>query len=372
MGSDASARAMTIVVILPDGHVARPIRLASVHSSEDTVLVAEAAVTEGVTITGVAPAIDSAPGASSTFIPRPDLEMRAPATLTQALENVPGVSAIGEGQGAVPAIRGLARGRSLIMVDGSRVSTERRAGPNASFLDPSAVSSMEVARGPGSVAYGSDAFGGVIAVRTRRPDHKSPFKASVTGPWAPAFRRAAAKSNCPAAMVPAACWCRFARASSSDYIAPGGVVPNSGWHEAGVRALWEHETGSHAWSAGWESDFGRDIGRPRSDASTMRTETPYEDSHRLTLSYEGRAAGWFEHLRISGQLGSSKERTEQDRLPTAKQPRNLTQADTSFRDQQLRVIGDRMLGRVRVQAGADLHGRSGRAQSIGANSKHKV
>src|SRR5207237_6381547 len=116
---------------------------------------------------------DSAPGASTTYVPSADLGQRAPATLSQALENVPGTSFISEGQGAVPAIRGLARGRSLIVVDGGRASSERRAGANASFLDPAVIGSIEVARGPGSVAYGSDAFGGVIAVRTRRPSYQS-------------------------------------------------------------------------------------------------------------------------------------------------------------------------------------------------------
>ena len=86
----------------------------------------------------------------------------------QALENVAGVNQVSEGQAAVPPIRGLARGRTLILIDGARVSSERRVGPSATFLDPSVIEGVDVSRGPGSVAYGSDAFGGVISVRTRR------------------------------------------------------------------------------------------------------------------------------------------------------------------------------------------------------------
>ena len=168
----APAPPVTIIVILPDGRVARPIRVTEWPPGGELVLVAEPAIAEGVTIAGIAPTIDTALGASTTLVPQADLEVRAPATLTQSLENVPGVSFISEGQGAVPAIRGLARGRSLIVVDGGRVSTERRAGVNASFLDPSTIDRIEVARGPGSVAYGSDAFGGVIAVRTRRAGYR--------------------------------------------------------------------------------------------------------------------------------------------------------------------------------------------------------
>ena len=117
---------VTIVVILPDGRVARPIRLRSWDSTGETILTVEAAVDETVTIAGVAPGVDTAAGASSTLSPGADVDMRAAATVSQALENVPGVSAIADqGQGAVPAIRGLARGRSLLL-DGSRATTERR------------------------------------------------------------------------------------------------------------------------------------------------------------------------------------------------------------------------------------------------------
>ena len=90
----------------------------------------------------------------------------------QAVENVPGVNQVSEGQAAVPAVRGLARGRTLMLIDGSRVSSERRVGPSATFMDPSVMEGVDIARGPGSVAYGSDAFGGVISVRTRQPASK--------------------------------------------------------------------------------------------------------------------------------------------------------------------------------------------------------
>src|SRR6185503_13956850 len=51
---------VTIVVILPDGRVARPIRLLTWEAAGDLVLVAEAAVAEAITIAGVAPTIDRA------------------------------------------------------------------------------------------------------------------------------------------------------------------------------------------------------------------------------------------------------------------------------------------------------------------------
>jgi outer membrane receptor protein involved in Fe transport len=160
-----------IIITVPGGQVAAPVRLTDLNPGiELTLRVDTAAVNETLTVLGAAPTIDAAPGAAAALLTAADLALRHPATLLQALDVVAGVSAISEGQGAVPAIRGLARGRTLILVDGSRATTERRAGANASFLDPGVTQAIEVARGPGSVAYGSDAFGGVIAARTRRPD----------------------------------------------------------------------------------------------------------------------------------------------------------------------------------------------------------
>ena len=69
----------------------------------------------------------------------------------------------------------------MILIDGARVSSERRAGASATFLDPSLIEGVDVSRGPGSVAYGSDAFGGVISVRTRRVMPGSPWAFQFSG-----------------------------------------------------------------------------------------------------------------------------------------------------------------------------------------------
>jgi len=351
---------VTLIVILPDGRAARPIQVQAWDASGSVILEADAAVTDAVTVAGVAPTIDAAAGASTTLLPAGDVEQRAPATLTQALENVPGVSAIADvGQGAVPAIRGLARDRSLILLDGSRVSTERRAGPNASFLDPAVFSTIEVARGPGSVAYGSDAFGGVIAIRSRRVDHAAPLHARVTGTWGAGIPEARGDVEVSRGYGSGGVLVSVHARQFDDYRAPTGTVSNSGWQDGGISALWEHDTGSGTWSAGWQTGLDRDIGRPRSDSATIVATTPYEDSHRLTVSYDGRSAGWFRNVRFGGLFGTSRERTDQDRLATARQPRNVTEGEMSSREGQLRVTGEHALGRTRLQMGADYQGRHG-------------
>jgi outer membrane receptor protein involved in Fe transport len=351
---------MTIVVVMSDGRVAQPIRVTEWTPDRELMLVADAAVAEGMTVDGIAPAIDSAPAAVLTLLPAADLHMRAPATLAQSLENVAGVSTIADdGQGAVPAIRGLARGRSLVLVDGSRVSTERRAGANASFLDPAAISTIEVARGPGSVAYGSDAFGGVIAVRTRAPGFQAPLRVRISGTAGEGIPQARAQLEVSRGSRSDAMLVSIRARAFGDYHAPTGIVPNSGWRDGGIGARWDHDGGGRTWSMAWQTGLAREIGRPRSDTTTIVAATPYEDAHRLTAQYASESAGWFQNLRISGLFGWSRDRTEQDRQPSSRQPRNLTQADVSSREAQIRANAERMFGRVRIQAGADLQGRYG-------------
>ena len=171
-----------ILVILPGERYMKPYLVESIPEEGPLVVRISPLVEESVTVTGgAAPDIDSAPASATTLLSHTDIEVRQPVNLIQALENVPGVNKVSEGQAAVPAIRGLARGRTLLLIDGARVTTERRAGPSASYLDPFLLEGIQVSRGPGSVAYGSDAFGGIIHARTRRPVPGTPFRLRFLG-----------------------------------------------------------------------------------------------------------------------------------------------------------------------------------------------
>jgi outer membrane receptor protein involved in Fe transport len=88
--------------------------------------------------------------------------------IMEALADTPGVHFIGSGGFSVtPTIRGLARRRVLVMVDGHRITSDRRAGTSATFVPPELVENIEVVRSSSSVLYGSDAIGGVINILTR-------------------------------------------------------------------------------------------------------------------------------------------------------------------------------------------------------------
>lgn len=88
--------------------------------------------------------------------------------------------------GGSPFVRGLTGQQTLLLVDGIRLNNATfRSGPNQylNTLDPFLLDRVEIARGSGSVQYGSDALGGTINVLTSTPDFSdSPaFHGSVVG-----------------------------------------------------------------------------------------------------------------------------------------------------------------------------------------------
>lgn len=86
--------------------------------------------------------------------------------------------------GGSPMIRGFATNRLLYAVDGVRMNTAIfRAGniQNVISLDPFATEKTEVVFGPGSVIYGSDAIGGVMAFQSLQPKFSLTEKPLISG-----------------------------------------------------------------------------------------------------------------------------------------------------------------------------------------------
>ena len=347
-----------ILVIDAAGNYARPILIETLDPSAELLVPIAPIGHETVTVSGSAPSIESTPGAATASLSSRDVMVRQPANLVQALENVAGVNQVSEGQAAVPAIRGLARGRTLILIDGARVSSERRVGASATFLDPSLIEGVDVSRGPGSVAYGSDAFGGVISVRTRRVLPGSPFafkfSGTIGGGGIPEQRGAIELSKgLPEGGILFAAHVREA----DDWESPESAVFNSGFGDAGFLVRAEQKLGVGYLTAGWQSDFGNDIERPRDNSTTVRFYYPYEDSHRFTAGYEARNVGGLQRLAVTGFLGSYAQRTDQDRFATATTGRSIERADLSANDFHVRGFGEKLAGRSRIEFGVDVNGR---------------
>ncbi len=259
----------------------------------------------------------------------------------------------------MPAIRGLARGRTLILIDGARVSSERRAGPSATFMDPSMIESVDVSRGPGSVAYGSDAFGGVISVRTRRVNPGAPWSAQFTGTVGTGVPERRGAIELSRGLAKGGFLIAAHIRKVDDWESPVAEVFNSGFSDHGFLGRFEHAAGPGIFSASWQSDFGRDIGRPRDNSQTVRFYYPFENSHRVTAGYDLNDVPGLDRVTFTGFFGTFEQRTDQDRFPSATTGRTIERADLSARDFHARGSGMRLIGRSRLEFGVDVNGRFG-------------
>ncbi|NYT22611.1 TonB-dependent receptor [Alcaligenaceae bacterium] len=132
-----------------------------------------------VTATGFEQAIADAP-ASISVITSEDLEGKFYRDVTDALQDIPGVSIEGGAGGKIEStsvnIRGMGENYVLFLIDGKPLGASSEAyyngfggGAQTSWLPPlSAIERIEVIRGPMSSLYGSSALGGVINVITKK------------------------------------------------------------------------------------------------------------------------------------------------------------------------------------------------------------
>lgn len=108
---------------------------------------------------------------AETSVSSLEIQEKISDNIMESMSDTAGVHFIGKGGFSVtPSIRGLARRRVLVLVDGTRVTSDRRVGSSASFVPPEFARRIEVVRSAASVLYGSDAIGGVMNIFTRPSD----------------------------------------------------------------------------------------------------------------------------------------------------------------------------------------------------------
>lgn len=127
---------------------------------------------------------------SVNAVSRHTLDEFNPRTTPEALVGVNGIfiQKTNHGGGS-PFIRGLTGNQTLILVDGIRMNNSTfRYGPNQylNTIDAYTINRIEVAKGTGSVQYGTDAIGGVVQIITKEPlfsEAKKTFHGKVIGKY---------------------------------------------------------------------------------------------------------------------------------------------------------------------------------------------
>ncbi len=348
-----------VLVVAPGGLFMKPILVERLAAGQLLVLTVESLVSERVVVSGAAPDIEATPTAATASLSQAEMQTRLPSNLVQALENIAGVNQVSEGQAAVPAVRGLSGGRTLILIDGARVNSERRAGASATFLDPEVLEGVEVARGPSSVAYGSDAFGGVIAVTTRKVAPSSPWAGRVSATLGTGVPDRRVGADVSKGFAGGSLLLAVHARDVDDWDSPSGTTFNSGYNDGGLLAKATHTVADGFLSVGYQGDFGRDIERPRDNSRTVRFFYPEENSHRVTAEYDKPDVGPFEELGLNLFYGRYSQTTDQDRFATATTARSVDRAEISAHDFQFRGYARRALGGARWELGLDVNGRAG-------------
>jgi len=350
-----------LLVTRPDGVALAPHPVLELSEGALLEVRLAGALRESVTvISGSVPDLELPPAAAATVIGRRDLEQRRPATLGQVLEVTPGIETGGGGLAAVPSLRGLAMSRTLLMLDEGRVTAERRAGPSATFLDPDTVEEVEVIRGPGSVAYGSDAFGGIIRARSRMPTVGEGLRVRYGLFGGLGSGETGAMAEVSGDALGGALLAGIQARAYDDYRSPEGEVPDSSARRHGVRLAWQRYVRSGVLRIGWRSDLGREIGKPSTDWPERRTTYPEEDSHRLGISYEAPGPGRWSRVTVSASWNRYRLLLEKDRFATADDGRRITGSETSASDYELRLEAERPLGEAtRLIVGIHGYGRYG-------------
>ncbi len=341
-----------LVATSPAGETSAPFEISDLAVGE---IELPEVLRESVTVvSGVAPSLDLLPGSVATVLTREELEQRAPQRLYQALESIAGASKLGDGADSVPALRNLGRGRTLILIDGARVTAERRAGPSATFVDPASLGSVEVVRGPGSVIYGSDAFGGVLNAVTRDPEMDQ-FHLSYGAEGS--FESSDEQSGFVAGSRPIGSGAVLVEGHYRDAgnVAAGGgkEIGNSSYTSFGGALRYVVSTGTGWLRVGLALDRVEDLGKTAIDSQQIRAYYPNEDSDRLTASWLGTAGPW-DAVEAAAFYGTYVTVLDRDRTPTATSNRRIDRADTRAKDASARLVAGRSLAGGRFQAGLDL------------------
>ncbi|MDH3784940.1 MAG: TonB-dependent receptor [Acidobacteriota bacterium] len=236
-------------------------------------------------------ATDSPVGASSTVL-TPGETLDTPESVTRLAASAPGVSENGQdGLFQTISIRGVSRQRVIQLISGMRITSERRAGVSASFLDPLLVGRVEIVRGPATTFHGSGALGGVVQSFPSSPSgsmFQTGYKSDGDESWLAGSFGAGNGSI------------SFAHRTANNAETAEGDVLNSAFSQTSAVFRYSHRAGNKQYRWILIPSYGDDIGKSNTDFPARTTIYPRE-RHQL-LKFEVKAdAGWRFHSYVHTQ-----------------------------------------------------------------------
>jgi len=106
-----------------------------------------------------------------TVIERPEIEASGAGSLGELLAALSGLQFVSNGAGQASSLflRGAESRHTVVLIDGMRLNSATLGETAIQHLPLAQIERIEIARGPVSSLYGSEAIGGVVHIFTRRP-----------------------------------------------------------------------------------------------------------------------------------------------------------------------------------------------------------
>ncbi len=267
---------------------------------------------------------------------------RYPVSITDLVTQLPGIDFNGQGGlFQVYSLRGASRWRVSSTLNGMKITTDRRAGTNASFIDPFFIESIDIVKGPQSALYGQGAIGGAVDMTTATFDgftgrigyESDSGERIIQGGWGNEFLTVGLSSR-----------------TANNTESPNGTALFSEYQQQSALVSLHTDINDY-----WTLDFSfvpttsSDIGKANNDdfINTKKTQYP-EESHVITQINLTSEHGW----QIQAGLHNQQLDTEVTRYE-----KRINETFSSARDHFLSLSKSWSFDNQQLTIGSDLHNR---------------
>jgi hemoglobin/transferrin/lactoferrin receptor protein len=300
--------------------------------------------------------------AAASVVSAQTVEEKMPPNVAAALADLPGVAELGSGGfSLVPSIRGLARRRVLLMIDGARLSSDRRTGPSASFISPEDIDRIEVLRSPSSVFYGSDAIGGVVNILTAKPDASGRVQGRVNARYGSVNEEKGLGLALSGGGPASSFYLSAQGIDAANYRSPDGKIPYSYYTQSSVFAKFSRRTERREIEGSFLLARGRDIGKPNVNSVAKPTWYPRENQNLLQVRWREKNI-WGGEFSFHVFANPNFLETRADTIAGFKTKESFSRTEST--DYGVQLSFNKKLSRsFRLSAGGDLYGRAA-AQAV--------
>ena len=355
-----SSHEISLEIIHPD-YLEKHIVLTSEHFSSLVVisLTPSFRPKEDITVTAFRyPEASTSVPAASSVLAKENLEESMPVNISEGILALPGVSNIGTGGfSLVPNIRGLARRRILILLDNARVTSERRTGASASFINPRDIDKIEVLRSPSSVFYGSDAIGGVLHILTRKPSMNDRLNGDLYARYGAVNQEKSVGLNLDGSANTVGYYFSFQAIDAENYSSPRGEVLQSSFSQGSILGKIFHQTNKRDITLSFLGARGYNIGKANKDSASKPTGYPKESQNFIQFQWKEKDLGPEGELDVQIFANPQFLETIKEKIESYKTKESFSR--TEGLDYGIFLSYSKAFGKFRLVAGTDYFGRSG-------------